>query len=292
MQCIRFFAKHCIFYIKKERIIYMKAAFKSIGIVIYFLAMQIIVSIGIVLFKIISDTDSFDRLYECLEGNGMLSSEYLGLITQMVIPAAMIADIIAVIPIIMISIYKGKIVYKKVKINEVFMLIGLGISLNLITSGIVSIIPQNQDYNDLMSVALTGGFIMTLFASGIIAPIVEELIFRFCICNFFINKTSVDKKVVIVISAFLFGLAHMNIIQSSYAFVLGLILAWIYIKTNNLLVPTIVHLTINMSSVIYEYLPMNIQMYALSIAGAVLVITVYGLVKKRKIVKNNTPALI
>lgn len=76
----------------------------------------------------------------------------------------------------------------------------------------------------------------------------EEIIFRRCICNWFYNE-----KVGIFASAFAFGLAHMNLIQSTYAFLLGLILAYLYKKKNNLTVPTIIHIAINCSSVLFSY---------------------------------------
>ena len=64
----------------------------------------------------------------------------------------------------------------------------------------------------------------------------------------------------------------MNPIQSTYAFILGLIMGYIYIKTEyNLLSTFIAHVTINGTSILYEYLPNQLQS-VFSYLGALSVI--------------------
>ena len=61
------------------------------------------------------------------------------------------------------------------------------------------------------------------------------------------------KHKAVIISALLFGIAHLNLIQGTYAFLFGLILGELYISSKNLLRPLLFHLTVNCGSVIYEY---------------------------------------
>jgi membrane protease YdiL (CAAX protease family) len=96
-----------------------------------------------------------------------------------------------------------------------------------------------------MDVVVSQGFSITLIASGILAPIVEELTFRYCICKMCGCS--------IFISALIFGIAHMNLVQSTYAFIIGLVLGKIYTEDFNLLKPILVHIAINSSSIIFEY---------------------------------------
>ena len=254
----------------------MKSTIKSIGMLIYFLVAQIAVTFGIIIFKLLTDEEWFNAVGDCIMQEGVLSATYFSLISELIIPTLIAADIIVVLPVLFIAFKKKEKIYQKLSVKSLVAYIGLGISLNLIVSGVVSSLPaqSTSEYDGLMQMVMTDNFFLTLVASGIIAPIVEEIIFRYCICNFY--KSS---KVAIFVSALAFGIAHMNLIQSSYAFVLGIILAWLYVKTRNLLVPTIVHLTINSTSVIYEYLPSILQNVALVVAGVVLLFQVVKVVK-------------
>ena len=49
-----------------------------------------------------------------------------------------------------------------------------------------------------------------------------------------------------------FGLLHLNIVQSTYAFLLGLAMGWVYWKTRDLRYPMVLHLSINAASYIIE----------------------------------------
>lgn len=64
-----------------------------------------------------------------------------------------------------------------------------------------------------------------------------------------ILENKYNLRVTLIISSLLFGLVHMNLVQSIYAFLLGRI----YQKEHNLLPSIIVHLTINISSILYKY---------------------------------------
>lgn len=62
------------------------------------------------------------------------------------------------------------------------------------------------------------------FYAGILAPIAEEIIFRG-----FIQRSMMPqgKKLAIIGSAFLFGIFHGNLLQSPYAFLVGLVLGYV-----------------------------------------------------------------
>lgn len=225
---------------------------KSIGIVIYFLIMQVAVTSGIIFLKMILDIEWLEEINLCLETNGILSSEYFSLIFEVLTPTLIAADIIIVLPIFIKAFMKKEKIYRKISRQELFAYISLGIVLNFVVSCIVDNLPVkvSESYNEIMSCVMIGNPFIIFIVTGILAPVVEELIFRYCICNFYRNE-----RVAIIVSALLFGVAHMNLIQSSYAIVLGLILAVIYVKTRNLTTCTIIHLIINTTSVLYEYFP-------------------------------------
>lgn len=262
----------------------MKSLFKSIGMMIYFLLAQIVVSFVIVIGKIVLDEQWLYEVADALDTWGMLSHQYLSLICEILVPTLLCADIIIMIPIIFQAIKKKEKLYSKISRQNVFFYISIGLVINFIISAIVNQLPAStsEEYNQLMSFIMIDNPVVIMLGTGIIAPIVEELIFRYCICRYYPNK-----KLAIFMSALLFGVAHMNLIQSSYAFVIGLFLAYIYVETDNLLIPTIVHLTINSTSVLYEYMPC--LPVACVVCGAALVYVIkrifkYGATQEKRMV--------
>lgn len=85
--------------------------------------------------------------------------------------------------------------------------------------------------------------ILAFIALVIIAPIAEELLFR----GFLFQglKKKIDYRVAIAISAVLFGLAHMQLNVGVDTAVLGVFLAWLMHKTNNIAVPIALHMIKN-----------------------------------------------
>lgn len=84
---------------------------------------------------------------------------------------------------------------------------------------------------------------------AIVAPVIEELIFRGIILNGFKRNYSPAKAV--VISALLFALFHLNPWQFPATFVLGLLLGWIFIRTDNIILAIVGH-SINNSLVLID----------------------------------------
>jgi membrane protease YdiL (CAAX protease family) len=90
---------------------------------------------------------------------------------------------------------------------------------------------------------------------GIIGPIVEELICRQAIMR---RLLPFGEKSAIIFSAILFGLMHGNVYQLFYAVGLGLVLGYVYTRTNNVLYPCLLHVAFNslscLQSVFYDAL--------------------------------------
>lgn len=76
----------------------------------------------------------------------------------------------------------------------------------------------------------------------VIGPIFEELIFRKGFIDAIGNYNS---RIAIFVSAASFALFHGNITQAIYTFGAGLMLAWVYTKTKNIIYPIVLHMLIN-----------------------------------------------
>jgi membrane protease YdiL (CAAX protease family) len=74
---------------------------------------------------------------------------------------------------------------------------------------------------------------------AVVAPIVEELIFRGLIFQGF--RRNYHKIVAVIMSALLFSLFHLNPWQMPATFVLGLLLGWLMIRTNSLILCILAH---------------------------------------------------
>ncbi|MEK4628181.1 type II CAAX endopeptidase family protein [Solibacillus sp. FSL R7-0682] len=97
-------------------------------------------------------------------------------------------------------------------------------------------------------------FVFVLFFINvcILAPLWEELFFRGILLRRFMLKWSPQKS--IIISSLLFGIIHLNPINVVFAFFLGCVLAFVYLKTKSIIVPMILHSFSNFLAFIQYYL--------------------------------------
>lgn len=99
--------------------------------------------------------------------------------------------------------------------------------------------PMANPVEEILS-SLSGWAIFLVMV--VMAPVFEEILFR---------KVLIDRirlygdKAAIIVSAFIFGLSHGNFYQFFYAFLIGIVLAYIYIRTGRLRYTILFHMTIN-----------------------------------------------
>ena len=80
---------------------------------------------------------------------------------------------------------------------------------------------------------LTHTFIGALTVS-VLAPLLEEVMFRGAIQGYMMRRVR-NPWLAIVMASLVFGIFHMNPVQTVYAAMLGLVLGWIYYRTCSLL---------------------------------------------------------
>lgn len=89
-----------------------------------------------------------------------------------------------------------------------------------------------------------------ILAIAIVGPILEEMLFRGVITTELL-KTYNPKKA-IIISATIFGVFHLNPAQILVAFLLGLLLGWLFYKTRSMIPGIVVHILNNSCSVFFS----------------------------------------
>lgn len=82
----------------------------------------------------------------------------------------------------------------------------------------------------------------TVIFTVILAPILEEIVFRGILCR---RLLALGEGFAIVLSAAFFALLHGNFYQLFYAFLLGCFFAFVYIKTGRLIYSVLMHVFIN-----------------------------------------------
>ncbi len=115
-------------------------------------------------------------------------------------------------------------------------------------------------------------FALNLFSIAVLPALLEEMIWRGYILR--VLRAHGDGFAV-VISALLFGLMHGNLRQIPFAFIVGLCLGFLYVCTNNIWIPVIVHFLNNGISVVMEYVSFSLSETALS---WLYVYVIYGLI--------------
>ncbi|MCM1989352.1 CPBP family intramembrane glutamic endopeptidase [Oceanirhabdus seepicola] len=131
--------------------------------------------------------------------------------------------------------------------------------------------------------SIASGNIFPIISACLIAPIVEELLFRGVFLEYLRKKSSCITAV--LISSLFFGLTHFNLHQGVGAFFSGLFLGFIYLKTNSLLPCIFLHMAHNSFVVLITYFsiyPNEISPIIIIISAGLLVISLL-LINRTKI---------
>ena len=93
------------------------------------------------------------------------------------------------------------------------------------------------------------------FVVGLLAPLAEEMVFRGAILRSLLRWKQ-NPWVGIAISALLFAVVHMNPAQMPHAFLIGLLLGWMYWRTDSI-VPGVVYHWVNntVAYILYNIYP-------------------------------------
>ncbi len=131
----------------------------------------------------------------------------------------------------------------------ILSIIIFGIVLNIIISH-TPLAEQSAQFAKANATLLSGNLVTKVYANCICIPILEEIVYRGIVCGqlqIWTNQTAA-----VVISAFLFGIMHFNLVQFLYGFLVGLVLSYVYTKTNKLWVVILAHSLTNLIVVIFH----------------------------------------
>ena len=112
----------------------------------------------------------------------------------------------------------------------VFPVVAIGtVTLGLLIEPLTSALPTPSWMQQMLEELFSKDLI---WSAVLAAPVVEEILLRGIILDGFLKRYSPTKA--IVWSAAIFGIMHLNPVQTVGAFILGLALGWLYYRTRSL----------------------------------------------------------
>lgn len=169
-----------------------------------------------------------------------------------------IADIMIIAILLIWFACRGKSIPRSLSMNKVgigrVLLgiaagIGLSCALDYLMVWLWECFPAlMDDYSEHMSSTASGSVIAYLLAGVILAPIVEELLFRALSVKHL--DRALPRGLSIVLISGLFGLMHSHILQGLYAGSLGVLLCCLYFAYDSVWVPMAVHFGFNSVSIL------------------------------------------
>jgi uncharacterized protein len=112
------------------------------------------------------------------------------------------------------------------------------LSLQIVIEPLSNLVPISQELVKILKGMKSQPYTFFLMAV-VAAPLLEEVLFRGIILDGYLKNYKPLHG--ILISAFLFGLIHGNLIQGMGAFALGVLFGWIYWKTKSLVTCVVLH---------------------------------------------------
>lgn len=197
------------------------------------------------------------------------------------------SSIVTILVFLLIYKVRKKKVKKELQIvktttSNIIIGIGLGLSAWLFNVGALSLLQEAGLFKEHFSIMENmlaplsqGSVLVSLLTVGIVAPFIEEFIFRGVIFKTLNKNISIIWT--IIIQAVFFGLFHGNLIQGTYATLLGLVFGYITYKTRSLWPAVVMHMTNNTIAIISQFVLKNVPATT-SIFIGFMIVGVLGLI--------------
>lgn len=270
-----------------------KNIIKSICWFSYYFFLQTFGMIGVFLFDLFTQRLTFSNLDDI----NVVMEELTTYLLAIAVPSLIVSSVLFILTFMLYKlIRKHKFDFKTVESHKASFMVCFGFTLNvllsLILTIVISFLPKGltDSLNLSTDLVLAGQPLwVLLLGTGILCPIMEELVFRYGICG---TMARSNPKVALIVSSVIFGIVHGNVIQGVYATILGLIFGIIYLKYRNIWYPALIHMAINSSSVILSCLGLDWLMIIFLIVGVGGIVYLTNLHPELKDIFKKEPAKI
>ena len=142
---------------------------------------------------------------------------------------------------------------------------------------LIGILMSGWEVLDPKSAGLGESGISAILATVIIGPVAEELIFRGLTVEY-LKRAGASFWVINTLQALFFGIAHLNLVQGSYAFLIGLLAGYLVLRCHSIWAGIAFHMLFNgyylvepLVSGALDFLPEVLQVICLVVFGLILV---------------------
>ena len=150
--------------------------------------------------------------------------------------------------------------------------------LSLLVGLLLSFVDVGEMYEALEAALSSGSVVIRFVTLAVVAPVVEELCFRGIILNR--SLSWMRPWTAVILQAAMFGVGHMNLVQGLYAFAVGMMFGYLYLRFRNLWLCIIGHFAFNLPSVLLDIIKdtgVEITAIRVLIIGAGLLVAVFFL---------------
>lgn len=186
--------------------------------------------------------------------------------------------------------FKEELQFRKTKNINIITAVILGLSIWLFNSGLLSIIEEAgflaehfTVMEDALSPLTQDNLFMVIISVGIVAPFVEELVFRGLIYKAL--SKNISALWTIIIQGILFGLFHFNLIQGLYATLMGILLGYATYKTKSIWPAVLMHIANNLAAgIVPKLIPESI--FTTGVYIAFILVGIIGVIISIYLIKN------
>jgi membrane protease YdiL (CAAX protease family) len=136
--------------------------------------------------------------------------------------------------------------FKKINWKDTLYIILLGFALSISISMVIGFLVELFPSYELISnnISSQPNSILNIICMVVLIPIYEEIVFRGIIFNHL--KENYKIGTAIILQALLFAIAHGNLVQGIFAFILGIALVLMYMYFNSIYSNIILHMAFNL----------------------------------------------
>lgn len=224
---------------------------KSVCYLSLFLGMQIAVMLPALVSIMIT---------ESLKGNLVLDEDKLtAMLSADVVTLTLISGLLTIVIVLAFYLIRRKklseaLMLRPVPAPTLLTVASLAPGLYLLVIVVMMLLPEAwmESYNEA-SAGIDSGTLIGAAAVAVVAPIVEEFIFR----GLMMNRLSrvMPGWLAVVLSAAVFGACHGHPVWFAYAFVLGAVFGWIDLRAGSIWPSILGHVAFNLIGQIHSFIP-------------------------------------
>lgn len=180
--------------------------------------------------------------------------------------------------------FAGEVCLRPIPVKGILPIVIMAASFNIITTVVISFVPWPASWMEsyVTNSSAIDGSLMAWLAAVVMAPVLEEIVFRGLMYTRL--KKGLPAIAAAVIASLAFGIAHGTIIWAIYTFIFSMVLIWVFEKFQSLAACIVLHMGYNLSGMALSLIPDTelgmILIWVLFAAGIAGAYAAYRMIEK------------